>query len=179
MHGTPDTLDVQLAPSSPWVPLRFVEVGADYLVAASSWDARWPIDALRRGRVAVRLGGSIDTRRVFLVVDATERDRFRALALTRYGEAAVERWFPATARVLRLGPTSGPDTGPDYGGWLSAEFDLASETYADRIRRNPIERAARERSLRLLRATLPPGGSILELGSGPGIETLPLLDDGF
>ncbi len=173
-------LELRASRNGPWVPLRFVKVGDSWWVGASSDDARWPSEALRHGEVRVRRqGGPEEVRRASLVSDPDERRRFLSLAVDRFGPQLAREWFAYQRRVIRLDPTEPGVPGPGYAQWLSSEFDVAAETYEARIRSNPLERRARERSLEILCRTFPAGSRLLELGSGPGLETLPLLRAGY
>ena len=65
-----------------------------------------------------------------------------------------------------------------YDRWLREEFDSAAPEYAARLERNPVERRFRIRSVELLQSTFPTPGRLLELGSGTGLETIPMLAAG-
>lgn len=62
-----------------------------------------------------------------------------------------------------------------YDAWLRAEFDAAAPDYAQRIERNPVENRYRRRSIGLLLRTFPRPGRLLEIGCGPGTETMAML----
>ncbi len=180
MAGLPDTLELRCSPRSAWVPIRYVDGGGYWLVSASSDDARWPIEALRAGEVTVRIGAGPElVRQVTLVVESAERRRFLEIARAHFGPEAAARWFADSRRVLRLDAPGPSLARAEYDAWVSAEFDLAAESYETRVRANPFERRARERSLNLLTSSFAPGARLLEMGSGPGLETLPLLEAGF
>ncbi len=181
MVGPPDrlppTLDLRLGPQR--LALRYLADGAEIYVLAAGSAAEWPSAALRQGRVEVVRNGRGERRQVSLVVDAAERARQLERFRSACGEDRFRDWYPRPGRLLRLTPVDGPSTAARaYDAWLRSEFDAAASTYADAVRGNPLEAYQRERSLAYLRRHLGGRRRLLELGCGPGLETLPLLRDG-
>ncbi|MCI4317673.1 MAG: class I SAM-dependent methyltransferase, partial [Thermoplasmata archaeon] len=145
---------------------------------ASDPDALWPAWVLRTGRASIRRGRDREVGSAALVTDPTTRERLLARFRTEAGPGRSERWFvhPGRLIAIRPGETGGP--AERYDGWLREEFDWAATDYAERIERNPVERRFRRRSVALLRRTFPRPGRLLEIGSGAGAETIPMLAAG-
>ncbi len=174
---SPPHLDLLLGAER--LPLRYLAEGGRLYLLAGEISAAWPPRALRDGTVRVEREGRAERWRVGLVAEAAERARVVARFRTEAGEARFQEWFPHPGRLLRLTPAEGARAAePAYDTWLRSEFDSVAESYADSIRGNPIEAYLRERSLDYLRRHLHGRRRLLELGSGPGSETLPLLKDG-
>jgi len=159
------------------VPLRCVGGPDSLLVVASDGAAEWPMEVLRRGTVQVRTSGGRKTLGARLVAGAGAREEVLERFRQRYGPDAVAQWFPHPGRMLRLIDGLAAPTDP-YRSWLAQEFDAAADGYIPHVLANPIEGQARRRSADLLLRVLRDRSRLLELGSGPGLETLPLLEAG-
>jgi SAM-dependent methyltransferase len=158
-------------------PLRYVTEGGELWLIASDDGATWPVEVLRRGAVSVRTQDGTATLGARLVIGRTAREAVLARFRQRFGEGNVAGWFPNPGRMLRLSPALAAPDDP-YRAWLVQEFESAAETYAPRILANPVEAQARRRSASLLARTFHARHRLLELGSGPGLETVPLLRAG-
>lgn len=164
------------------VPLGFVRDRSSVFLVARSRSALWPAEILRAGRARIRLPDSELEGPVELVARREERARVLDAFRAKYGEERFRRWYDAPARILEVrtdgsAPAPGDRAGPYYD-WLASEFDNVATEYDRHITGNTINRLLRDRSLRHLRATLDGHRSILEIGCGTGVETLPLLRDG-
>lgn len=163
------------------VPLRYVEEAGAIFLLASDRASVWPVALLRAGRAAVVVGGLREERRADLVADPDERARIVGRFRAECGEARFGEWFPRPGRLIRLSGTGAggaPDEPGAFDRWLRSEFDAAAPEYAEQVARDPVEAYLRVRSLAVLRLRLARHRRLLELGSGPGVETLPLLRDG-
>jgi SAM-dependent methyltransferase len=163
------------------VPLGYVrEAEVVYLVGRDR-NARWPVELLRRGFASFAIAGEKLTGPAELLVDPEEKDRVLDRFRQKYGPERYAQWYGNPARVLqiRLGPTGATRSTKDrYYDWLTAEFDNVADDYDRHILGNRINRLLRDRSLALLRRTFGPARTLLEIGCGSGMETLPLLRDG-
>ncbi len=112
-----------------------------------------------------------------LVAGASARSEVLARFRAKYGDDAVARWFPHPGRMLRFS-TPGTDPSDPYRSWLAQEFDAAADEYVQRVQSNPVEAAARRRSIDILLRAFHGRSRLLELGSGPGLETVALLEAG-
>ena len=165
-----------LLPSGP-LPLRYAADADQLWIIASDDGATWPVEILRQGAVSVRTKDGASTLGARLVIGEEAREVVLERFRRRFGEVDVARWFPHPGRILRLDAAlAAPDV--PYRAWLAQEFDSAAETYASRILANPVEAQARRRSSDLLARTFRARRRLLELGPGPGLETLPLLRAG-
>jgi len=175
-----DHLDLVL-PTGP-VPLGFVREDTTVFLVARERSARWPVAILRDGRAVLKLPEGIATGRCELVTEPGAKRSILARFLARYGPDRFERWYDRPARILlvRLDPPSGIPGGPEphYYDWLSAEFDNVADDYDRHITGNRINVLLRDRSLRNLRTLFRDARSLVEIGCGSGMETLPLLEEG-
>lgn len=163
------------------VPLGFVKDGPVVYLVARERSAKWPVEILRTGTADLRIDGPVARGRVSLITESDSRDRVLGLFQTKYGSERFRRWYENPARILRvdLDPATGTLGGPEhYYGWLTAEFDNVAFDYDRHITGNRINRLLRDRSLAELRRAFGPSGSLLEIGCGSGMETLPLVEDG-
>jgi SAM-dependent methyltransferase len=170
-----------LTPLGP-VSLGFVaERNSIYLVARER-SARWPVTSLRAGTARVRLGSSSTQGPIRLITDSSEKERVLRLFRSKYGSRQFERWYDHPARVLELereiDAASGANPTASYYDWLQAEFDNVAEDYDHHITGNRMNMLLRNRSLAQLRRTFATSRSLLEIGCGSGMETLPLLIEG-
>jgi SAM-dependent methyltransferase len=70
----------------------------------------------------------------------------------------------------------------DVTDWLRATeraFDAAAPDYLRRTAASPVLAAIRAETRRALRAHVPPGGHVLELGCGPGVDAVALAAAGY
>jgi SAM-dependent methyltransferase len=175
----PRSLEVNL-PGGP-VPLGFLrEAEVVYLVARDR-SARWPIELLRTGSASLSISGVRRDGTAELLVDHAEKEHVLEQFRQKYGPQRYEQWYSNPARILRvrLGRSVSPsEVSGRYQDWLRAEFDNVADDYDRHILGNRINRLLRDRSLALLRKTFGRARSLLEIGCGSGMETLPLLREG-
>ncbi|MCI4328160.1 MAG: class I SAM-dependent methyltransferase [Thermoplasmata archaeon] len=171
-------LTLELTAGGDIVRLRYVAEGTRIYVVASDPQALWPASVLRTGRASFRLGSDRGEGSATLVTDPATRDRLLARFRSEAGQRGSEMWFAHPGRLIAIcaGDTSG--SAERYDGWLREEFDWAAPDYAERIESNPVERGFRRRSIALLRRTFPRPSRLLEIGSGAGVETIPMLEAG-
>ncbi len=179
LDGSSPHLEV-IRPASR-VPLGFVREGSTIVLIARDRSARWPTDLLRDRAAELDVSGVRVRGSPEMVTDPDEKVRLGELFRAKYGDADFARWYDRPARVLRvqLGtgpPPGGPEDG--YRSWLTAEFDNVATDYDHHITGNRVNRLLRDRSLAELRRVFRGRRSLLEIGCGSGMETLPLLLDG-
>jgi SAM-dependent methyltransferase len=175
----PDSLELLLPRGS--VPLGFVREGETLFLVGRDRGARWPVELLRAGTATLEISGEETAGAVELIVDPAEKARVLERFRQKYGPRHYARWYGSPARVIRvrLGPVSTAAEERDrYHDWLAAEFDNVADDYDRHILGNRINRLLRDRSLAELRRTFGRARSLLEIGCGSGMETLPLLQDG-
>jgi SAM-dependent methyltransferase len=150
-----------------------------YLVARER-STRWPTDLLRSGVAdlefeATRIRGSVE-----LVVDPAERGRILELFRARYGVTRFARYYERPARILRVRRDGGQRLAPSerYYRWLESEFDYVADDYDQQFSANRMSRWLRDRSLSTLRRMFSRPSSLIEIGCGSGVETLPMLRAG-
>jgi SAM-dependent methyltransferase len=164
------------------VSLGFVAEGTTVYLIARERSARWPVTALREGTARIRLSGHPTEGPIRLITEPAEKQRILGLFRSKYGDQRFERWYDRPARILRveLGErvTAGVPANRSYYDWLEAEFDNVADDYDHHITGNRINLLLRNRSLTQLRRTFAGAPSLLEIGCGSGMETLPLLQDG-
>ena len=172
---------LELRLSSGDVPLGFVREDDTVFLVGRDRSARWPVEILRDGVATLSIDGRPARGVVELVVDPAEREATLERFRSKYGPDRYERWFGHPARVLRVRLTasaSGLAPSEHYYDWLSAEFDNVAEEYDRHILGNRMNRLLRDRSLAELRQTFASAHTLLEIGCGSGMETLPLLREG-
>jgi SAM-dependent methyltransferase len=164
------------------VPLGFVAEGSAIYLVARERSARWPVTALREGTARVRLSTGIGEGPIRLITDPSEKKRVLELFRAKYGDSRFERWYDRPARILQVeigvGSSAPSRGGASYHDWLRAEFDNVADDYDHHITGNRINLLLRNRSLAQLRRTFARSHSLIEIGCGSGMETLPLLSDG-
>lgn len=161
------------------VALGYVAEETEVFLIARERAAQWPVDALRAGSVELTIDGARRSGRIRLITDPAEKqvilDRFRR----KYGDEGFRRWYERPARVLRVELGDGEPASPNpYDGWLRDEFDNVADDYDHHITGNRMNRLLRDRSLAELRATFRGARTLLEVGCGSGMETIPLLREG-
>jgi len=174
-----DVLEL-LAPGGA-VPLGFVHRAETVYLIARERSSRWPVEILRSGTATLRISGRASGGSTELVVDPGEKAQVLDWFRQKYGRERFERWYDNPARVLKveLGPARPAHASDDrYHAWLAAEFDNVADDYDRHILGNRINRLLRDRSLAELRRTFAGRRSLVEIGCGSGMETLPLLGEG-
>ncbi len=162
----------------PWVELLYVAERDRLYVFPSSAAPGWSSLALRLGQAEVQLpGGPQGLFGVRLETDPERRDRARALFETKYGRARWTRYFSEAPRVIVLDPAPDP-TPPSSERRVRDEFEAIAPSYWAGIDRDPVERYLKSRSIAWLERELAGMDPVLEIGCGPGIETIPLLRAG-
>lgn len=176
----PDHLEL-LGTTGP-VALGFTRDDERIYLIARERSARWPVSALRDGVAVVRLPGEVLSGRCELVTDPGAKRAVLDRFLAKYGPDRFARWYDRPARILtvHLGtPGRTADAGsPVYLEWLAAEFDNVADDYDHHITGNRINLLLRNRSLAQLTHEFRDAPSLLEIGCGSGMETLPLLEQG-
>lgn len=177
-HGPLAVIDLFVAGSR--VPVRALPATGGWFVLAGTPTARFPYELLRRGKVRYLHDATPRWSRVALVDAPETRAKIVAEFQRRSGSREFGRWFPAPGRLLRLSPPTDEEPAVDdpYGDWVRGEFDAGTVGYAERIRANPVEVVERRRTTDSLRRAFPGPSRLLELGSGPGPETVDLLGEG-
>ncbi|HTT25891.1 MAG TPA: methyltransferase domain-containing protein [Thermoplasmata archaeon] len=163
------------------VPLGFVREAGAILLVARERSARWPVEILRSGAATLLVGGELVHGATELLTDRSEKEGALALFRDKYGTERFARWYDRPARIVRV--RTRPGTVPEAAGaryydWIAAEFDNVAEEYDHHITGNRINRLLRDRSLAQLRTTFARAPSLIEVGCGSGMETLPLLTEG-
>ncbi|MCI4326949.1 MAG: methyltransferase domain-containing protein [Thermoplasmata archaeon] len=160
------------------IRLRYVAEPPFYYVLASGGETHWSTEVLRTGRAKIAIGSVAGVGSATLVTDPATRARLIQRFRDTAGLANAERWYGRPGRLISIDPRGESGSTEPYGRWLRAEFDGAAPEYRTRLDRNPVELRYRSRSLALLRRTFPDHGRLLEIGSGTGAETLPMLRAG-
>jgi SAM-dependent methyltransferase len=178
MSTGPPTL--RLHRGSAVIPLGFSEDASAVYLVARERSARWPVDLLRDGLADLELPSGRIQGRTELVIDPPERARILELFRVQYGAERFERYYDHPARVLRvLRGGDGPlPPAERYYRWLESEFDQVASDYDRHITGNRMNRLLRDRSLARLRAMFSKPTSLIEIGCGSGMETLPMLRAG-
>jgi SAM-dependent methyltransferase len=179
--SAPTLTHLELATPTGAVRLGFASEGGTIYLIARERSARWPVTALRDGTARVQVGMDRVEGPIELVTDPAEKLRVLTLFHEKYGERQYLRWYEHPARILRLqNQGAGPPArgAAPYYDWLAAEFDNVADDYDHHITGNRINLLLRNRSLAQLRRTFVGAHSLLEIGCGSGMETLPLLRDG-
>ncbi len=173
----PSTLEL-LGPNGS-IPLGYAQEGAKVYLIARERTAFWPVAVLRTGRVQLRFGGRLEEGSVQLIPRGSEWGPILSLFQQKYGMDAFRRWYSDPARIIRV-ELAGPQEDPSriYGQWLESEFDNVAEAYDQHILGNRMNRLLRDRSLARLIPLFRGSRSLLEIGCGSGMETLPLLREG-
>ncbi len=179
--ATPKTGDfLEVRSSGGWVPLSYVERSESLYLLASGNNARWCSHILRSGTAEMRKGGSISWCRAFLETDRSLRDSIIEEFRSKYGTVDFNHWFEKPGRLIRLQLAQNASMArqDNYFSWLESEFDSVSVEYDRHITGNSINMLLRERSLWLMGQTFHRGSSLLEIGCGSGMETIPMLREG-
>ncbi|HKV90653.1 MAG TPA: class I SAM-dependent methyltransferase [Thermoplasmata archaeon] len=166
---------LELRAGSATVRLRYVSEPPLIFILASDSAAQWPAHVLRLGWAEGTREGERFSGPASMVTNRSTRERVLARLREESGQERTERWFshPGPLLVVRIGAdVANPDP---FGRWIGDEFDIAAEAYAERLDHNPVERQWRLRSIELLSRTFAQPGRLLEIGPGPGTETLPML----
>jgi SAM-dependent methyltransferase len=160
------------------VKLRFVDLPPRLYVGATSGGSRWLAEALEAGACWVRRrGGDWGRSSAVRVVDLGERTAAQRAFVSKYGSELWGRHFDGPTVWLRL-VSGAAATPPSPADRLKEEFDDAARLYEARLAHQPVERALKRRTLRILLDRLAGLDPLLEIGPGVGLETIPLLEAG-
>jgi SAM-dependent methyltransferase len=157
------------------VRLRYVEEPPWLYLVASGSETLWPSAVLRTGRADWIRDGRRGSGRADLVTDDATRTRILHRFRAEAGPEHATDWYALPGRLIAVRTDRSDDEAEPYGRWLRAEFDRDALEYERRVEGNPVERRFRRRSVDLLVRTFGRPGRLLEIGSGVGLETVPLL----
>ncbi|MCI4351182.1 MAG: class I SAM-dependent methyltransferase [Thermoplasmata archaeon] len=163
----------------PPVALRFVESASALLVVPTGSGGGWLAPVLEQGEVRIRLpSGASELRNVRLVTEPGELRDIVTLLAAKYGEDLTRNYFRDVTRALELSPGGGSGRGESHDDVVRQEFEAVAAVYDAQIERSYIHRILKGRSLARLHALFDGHDPLLELGSGTGRETIPLLQAG-
>ena len=173
----PETIRVGALGQRPIEVLYWVDAGKIFILIVDP-NSRWLAMALKEGVVQITSStGVTQNRSVALITDTVVIDRVQAGFAEKYGEGRWKRYFSRGAKVLSLAASSAT-TSRARETRIREEFDSIAGFYHDRVLANPFERFLKNQSRNELRALFSQRNPLLEIGSGTGIETLPLLEEG-
>jgi SAM-dependent methyltransferase len=165
-------------PGLSGLELTFVEDGGATFVIPTRTGTAWSVAALKAGECRVQLPGRQATLcSARLVTDRDQADRVRSLFRAKYGDTHFERYFAQSLKVVALWPGV-PASPRQYLDQVREEFDAVAPAYSRSIESNPFARELRRRSTAEILAKMAHADPLLEIGSGTGAETLPLLAAG-
>lgn len=160
------------------IELLYVRLGGVYYVIPAARRTPWATETLQRGAADFFLESG-DRRRASarLVRDAVEARTVFARFRADHGETAWSRYFEGRSKVIALDPDATAEP-LDAEAMARAEFDAVAPGYARAVASDPADAYLRERSVARLRPLMATRDPLLEIGSGTGSETLPLLAEG-
>jgi len=175
--GRRESLELRAVGIAP-VRLLFVELDGRVYVAPSQGSAAWFTASVREGQCETRKPGEAWTSAATRLVGPDgshpslpgEFDR-------KYGAGTWSRYFGGRSTILELTrlraglSVSDPDR-------IRGEFDALAESYDATVAGHAIDAYLKSQVTRLSVAALRDHDPLLELGSGTGIHTLPLLAAG-
>jgi ubiquinone/menaquinone biosynthesis C-methylase UbiE len=165
--------------AGPAVPVRFVDrAGVLYVVPTGS-EVGWLAELLRGRTARIRLPYRAPARwSAALITEPARLEEIAGLLREKYGNEFVALYFPAITRALSFRPTGATEDPPTYHEIVRRQFDAIAGGYTAQVEGSPVNRLLRERSLGRLQRLFKGRDPLLELGSGTGRETLPLLGAG-
>lgn len=93
----------------------------------------------------------------------------KAAFIEKYGNKHVLHHFQSAALAIALRPLK---YGPFCENEIQNIFDSISSSYAEEVTKNPVQNYMRQRTSSVLMKYVRSGDSVLDLGSGPMLETL-------
>jgi 2-polyprenyl-3-methyl-5-hydroxy-6-metoxy-1,4-benzoquinol methylase len=107
----------------------------------------------------------------YFSIEEADVDVARAAFVDKYGREHVARHFSSATYAAALKPL---EYNPYDAHELQNLFDRISSNYVEEVAKNPVQTYMRQRTSDMLRKYTRPGDSVLDLGSGPMLETLGL-----
>ena len=159
------------------IPLRFVEIGGrPHILYAAKTPPEWVSTA----RESAFVRWSVGTRQCIGTVNPITdfRELYREVLprfTTRFGTERILRWFPGEVGCMSLVESPG---GIPYYHAVESLFDDSAARYDGVVQSNRFDMHLRNVALEHLRRLFRPGQRVLELGSGTGLETIPLAEAG-
>ena len=180
-HGSVDAVRLR-APGGGVVPLRYVEDGPELFVVPSSVAPGWSSATLRAGgarllRPGEDVGSAGELRAADLVSDPARSEWVRREFRRKYGAAVWDRYFARHPKILVLRPAPRLSP-PGRLALIRQEFDAVAPFYPASVASNPFERYLKSRALEHLKELLAGQDPLLEIGPGPGFETVPMVRAG-
>lgn len=171
---------LEVRSSRGWVPISYVEKSDRIFLLASGANARWCSFVLRNGLALLRMNSSAIEGEARLITDRDQRSEIIEAFRSKYGESNFRKWFPVPGRLVEVDRASSrhSEHTENYFKWLESEFDSVSADYDGHITGNSINMLLRDRSLWLMRNTFDKCHTLLEIGCGSGMETIPMLREG-
>lgn len=166
------TLPGLFSDSGTEIPVRFVESnGRLQILFPSNPVPRWAQTLFQAPTVLWRIGTARFAGRA-LPVEGRDAARVRTRFETEFGADRVRRWFGSSFQAFDLEPLNLDAAG--YADSVEAYFDRLAASYDLVVAGNRLDAGLRSVSEGLLLRLFRPGDRVLEIGSGTGLETLPL-----
>jgi SAM-dependent methyltransferase len=170
------TLELRVGPEA--VRLRYVAEPPWIYLLATGDGPIWPSFVLRSGRATIVRDGEVLEGSAVQIADSAVRDRLVRRFREEAGPDGASRWFGSPGPLIAIRPGGRAAPEDPHAAWVRTAFDATAGEYEARIAQNPVELRFRRRSISLLTRTFPTPARLLEIGSGPGIETIPMLHAG-
>jgi 2-polyprenyl-3-methyl-5-hydroxy-6-metoxy-1,4-benzoquinol methylase len=159
------------------VPLRFVESDRGlYVLAPRDLPPAWAKDLRTTQYASWRIGSQAFFGKAEHITDSAELIRVRNQFADHFGQEQVNRWFPAQIDGFVLRPDS--TEAASYPERVRRYFDAIATSYDSVLESNPLDMDLRRRSVQLVANFFRPGDRVLEIGSGTGVQTIPLAQQG-
>ncbi len=166
------------AGTGPSVPLLFVEDADSVYVIPSDSPAAWFSAAVREGGCRIRFPNGREMSSLVAIVRSPEAlEQIRSLFESKYGAVVWTEHFDRMREALQVFSGVAPRTST-AADRIRGEFDAVSWGYDGALARKPIDRYLKDRVVAIATSSLSGSDPILEIGSGTGYHTLPLLAAG-
>ena len=159
------------------VPLRFVELrGQPHVLYRAATPPEWVSQATGSSLVHWTIGPKefIGTARAVTDAETLQRE-ILPRARAAFGKERLLRWFGPEFACIALVDS---ENGVPYYRAVEALFDESAPKYDRVVQGNRFDLHLRKVAIERLRMLFRPGQTVLELGCGTGLETIPLAQSG-
>lgn len=159
------------------IPIRFLGAGSRFQILARKDSLPGWAEALQTTPVVVWRARNREYTGRAVAIDGADTGEVLLHFEAEFGADRVRDWFGPSVQAFELRPLASGRA--SYREIVESYFDAIASSYESSVTSNPFDADLRRTSLDVILRIFRPGDRILEIGAGPGLETLVLASRGI
>ena len=159
------------------IPIRFLRAGSRFQILARKDSLPGWAEALQTTPVVVWRARNREYTGRAVAIDGADTGEVLRHFEAEFGADRVRDWFGPSVQAFELRPLASGRA--SYREIVESYFDAIASSYESSVTSNPFDADLRRTSLDVFLRIFRPGDRILEIGAGPGLETLVLASRGI